>query len=91
MLGREVIQPVDLIFGADTNSEKLTEPEFLMDLRARLQMVHRKAREKIQSSQEYQKRYYDHQLLQHVYEEGDIVLKLNKATKTGHSSKLQPV
>ena len=88
MFGREVRQPTDLMFGTFTSSE--SEPQYVRSLRDRMQRVHALAREKIQATQRYQKRYYDASLLQQSYEVGDVVLKLNKASKSGQPRKLQP-
>ena len=52
--------------------------------------MHTLARDRIQATQRYQKRYYDAYLLQQSYEVGDVVLKLNKASKSGQPRKLQP-
>ena len=90
MFGREVSQPVELMFGS-TVHEGTSDPEYLCDLRHRLKKVHALARDKIKESQKCQKKYYDASHLQHEYDVGDIVLKLNKKTKTGQPSKLQPI
>ena len=90
MFGREVSQPVELMFGS-TVHEGTSEPEYLCDLRHRLQKVHALARDKIKESQKCQKKYYDASHLQHEHDAGDIVLKLNKKTKNGQPSKLQPI
>ena len=91
MLGREVAQSTDLMFVSDVSRLEQVEPQFLMDLRARLHRVHSLARKMIGASQEYQKKYYDQNERYHSYEVGDVVLKLNKMTKTGQPAKLQPV
>ena len=92
MLGREVPQPVDLMFGvSEVNSESQTEPDYVHLLRERLRKAHTTAREKIRATQQYQQKYYDYSKCEHSYEVGDLVLKLNKASKTGEPSKLQPI
>ena len=93
MFGREVLQPVDLMYGLSGSSVDSisAEPSYVKNLRERLHKVHSLARAKIGVAQQYQKKYYDSTLRQIPYEEGDVVLKLNKATKTGQPSKLQPI
>ena len=93
MLGREVIQPIDLVFGASTRelSQGDDPVKYVGHLRETLQAVHTAARETLKSTQTYQKRTYDLRQNVNMFEPGDLVYELNSSTKVGRSSKLQPV
>ena len=93
MLGREVRQPLDLVFDIKSNNsaEGVKPHKCVSKLQERLNKVHSLARKTVGGSQNYQKKFYDHSENQKRYEEGDIVYKLNLAHKTGHSSKLKPI
>lgn len=90
MLGREVRQPLDLVFDIKTIPSK--QPgEYVTELEERINTLHSLARKTIGGSQNYQKKYYDNTKNQTAFEEGDVVYKLNKGHKAGHSTKLQPI
>ena len=89
MLGREVMLPVDLMFGS-IGQEETTSAEYVTKLQQILRQVHTLARESLQSSQERQKRDYDLKLKVTTYEIGDLVYVLDSARKIGISPKLQP-
>ena len=90
MLGREVTQPLDLVFG-DVTREIEKEPQYLIELRARLNRAHALAREKIEVAQKIQQTYYNANKRQSDYEPGDLVLMVNKSRIPGVSQKLMPV
>ena len=90
MFGREVAQPLNLVFG-NVNVERKEEPQFLHDLRDRLQRVHHQARENIRASQQYQQHRYNQGARQTKYVPGDLVLVMNKAKTVGVSAKLLPI
>ena len=79
MLGREVTQPLDLVFG-DVTREIENEPQYLIELRARLKVA-----------QKIQQTYYNVNKRQSDYEPGDLVLMVNKSRIPGVSQKLMPV
>ena len=92
MLGQEVRRPLDLVFETENTSTKQKQPhEFALELKKRLSEVHALAREAIGGLQLYQKRYFDYTKNQTSFQEGDVVYKLNKASKSGQSSKLKPI
>lgn len=91
MLGREVIFPADVIFGTSKSDGDLEPGPYVSALREKLRLAHRLAREKLNSSQEYQKRTYDLKLSQKTYEVGDLVYQLQTTHKAGMSRKLNPV
>ena len=90
MLGREVNLPVDILTGsARVNSEKLEPAEWLTKLQEIMTEAHTLARENISSSQRRQKRLYDLRSNENIFDEGDVVYKLDQSTKIGRSRKLQ--
>lgn len=90
MLGREVFQPVDVLFGmAKVQSEEKEVPQYILDLVETMNMAHSIARDNLDTAQERQKRTYDLVNNQNSYDVGDVVYKLDQATKVGQSSKLK--
>lgn len=90
MLGREVIQPVDLLTGTCKLNFKVTEPSpYITDLKNTLEEVHTLARDKLQGAQFRQKKAYDIKLYQKTYNIGDIVYHIDSATRIGQSKKLR--
>ena len=92
MLGREVLQPVDIMLGTIQHKFKsVSTNEWVDDLVERMSKVHHQVREKLKSVQAYQKRTYDLKLNENIYQAGDLVYQLEKTSKRGLSPKLQPV
>ena len=91
MLGREVMLPVDLMFGQSQTEGNMSSTDYVVKLQQILRQVHTLARETLQSSQEWQKGDYDLCLRVTTYEVGDIVYVLDSARKIGLSPKLKPV
>ena len=90
MLGREVNQPIDILLGTITEQGKREIPDYVKSLAESLQEVHRIARDNLRMAQRRQKRDYDLRTFQRTYSVGDIVLKLDSATKVGQCPKLKP-
>ena len=90
MLGREVFQPVDIMFGnVALNTERFDHSDYLKELAQTLHQVHSLARETLKTSQDIQKKTYDLKSNQNQYAIGDVVYKLDQATKKGQSTKLK--
>ena len=90
MLGREIIQPVEVMLGTAEYNQDAQEPHtFVQKMQKLLPQIHHLARQTLQSSQIRQKRDYDLKLYQTSYVVGDLVYKLDSATKVGQSSKLK--
>ena len=91
MLGREVMQPIDLMFHA--NDRQATHPprSYIERHCEAMRTAHQIARENLQQSQKRQKRDYDMKTEQNTYSVGDAVYKFNKAMTVGQCRKLQPV
>ena len=92
MLGTEVSQPIDVLFGAALRGEGSQDPGiYLKHLREVLQEVHALAATKLRSKMHYQKWTYDLKLQEHHYEVGDLVFRRREARKVGSSKKLNTV
>ena len=92
MLGREVLKPVDLVFGiGDENQEELTPENYVARLGQVMRSCHQAARFSLQSAVAINKRDYDLKMYQRSYERGDLVYLTNPQIKTGVSKKLQSI
>ena len=89
MLGRETIQPLDLMIG-QVDLSPVTEVEWVRDLLSKMSEIHRLAREKIGQTQLRQKRDYDLRLKERTFNLGDPVYLRDSSTKVGVSTKLRP-
>lgn len=90
MLGRELIQPVDLVLGTSQfNTEGKKANQYKRNLRKAMKDVHRLARENIKAAQLRQKKDYDLSVDKRKCKYGDLVHRLNPATKIGQSKKLE--
>ena len=88
MLGREVNQPVDLIFKTPSNNE-VNLDEYSKKFKEAVLSAHDTAREKLHTSQRKMKRDYDIKVLEKSYKVGDLVYILDKTTVQGTSRKLR--
>ena len=93
MLGRNMNLPVDLeTERPSANGEEVITPlEFLYQLKERMEVIHRFARENMRRASERQKKYYDLKARNHLYKRGDAVWLHNPTRKKGLSPKLQAV
>ncbi|CAC5408064.1 unnamed protein product [Mytilus coruscus] len=64
-------------------------PEYIKQLKETLYQVHEWARVNLQSAQKRQKKDCDLKINQQKYNIGDVVLKINSATKVGQTPKLK--
>ena len=67
MLGREILQPLDLMLGTASTKGK-ESPEYIQNLQESLQKVHLLARENLKRAQKRQKREYDLNINQQALE-----------------------
>ena len=88
MLGRETIQPVDLMLGLSNQTPKSTSA-WVTSLAENLSNANRSAREAIVLAQYRQKRDYDLNVLEYKYNVGDVVYLRDTSIKIGVSSKLR--
>ena len=78
MLGREVMQPVDIMLGtAQVNNPEKETNEYFTSLMSEMSEAHTLERENIGEAQVRQKIDYDHKIKQKTYNVGDVVLKLD--------------
>ncbi|CAC5422811.1 unnamed protein product [Mytilus coruscus] len=95
-----VIQPTNFMNGllvpnmlcmgtSNWNADRKEVPQYIKDLVENLKKVHDIARDNLKASQERQKGIYDLKYNQNIYNVGDVVYKLNQATKVGQSGKLK--
>lgn len=90
MLGRETVQPIQLLLGTIPQClESFTEDDWVAHLTRSLHEVHKFARDNLRVAQARQKRDYDLRLVEHQYEPGDLVYKVDSSTKIGQSKKLR--
>ena len=82
LYGREITEPVDLVAGMPPDDDNAnTCPQYVMQLRERLELSHQLAREALGKSAERAKRQYDKNICQVQYKIGDAVWHLVKNTK----------
>ena len=92
MLGREVIQPVDIVMGTIKKDLQVKTPaKWVSELTEKMLKIHTAVREKLKASLLHQKRDYDIRMKEDIFEEGDFVYQREKSTKKGLSPKLQPI
>ena len=72
MLGREINQPVDLMFRTPTEQEKDLD-EYTSQLRENILSAREVARDELGTSQARMKRHYDVKVLENSYNVGDLV------------------
>jgi hypothetical protein len=86
MLGGETIQPIQLMLGTVPCALEQFDPDsWVAHLSKSLHEVHKLASEHLKTTQQRQKRDYDLRLVQHKYQVGDLVYKLDSSTKIGQS------
>ena len=90
MLGREVLQPLELIYGFP-RAENTTYGEYVTQLQNSLTRAHEAARQHLKRSTERYKRNYDLNISKNIYTVGQIVWYLNEQRKKGKCPKLQQV
>ena len=92
MFGREVTTPIEIVVGKTSKSKiHETYPEYAKQLIQKLEIAHCTARKTLQQSQHIQKRNYDLKIKETNFEKGDVVYRLNLASKVGESNKLKEV
>ncbi|XP_056017317.1 uncharacterized protein LOC130053777 [Ostrea edulis] len=96
MLGREILQPVDIMMGVGEKQETKVPADYVEELEEVLSQVLtiarenlQSARENLQSAQIRQTRTYDMRLHNHAYNVGDLVYMIDSSTKIGQLKKLR--
>ena len=83
MLGREVNQPVDLIFPSPTRDQPPELSGYVSDLIAQSQLAHETARDKLETTQSV--------LVKNAYKDEDVVYVLDNTAVKGRCKKLSAV
>ena len=86
MLGREVLQPIDLMLNPGCGEEQRTPGTYAARHQEAMRTAHREARLKRR-----QKRDYDLRLEERKYSVDDAVYRFNRSIVLGQSKKLQPI
>jgi len=82
VLGREVAEPIDLVVGLPQGSApEVSPPQYVIDLRERLEVAHEIAREVLGRSVKRAKRYFDRKAHERAYKVGDQVWLFTKGRK----------
>ena len=91
MLGREVLQPIDLMLKPGDEEERRRTPgTYAARHQEAMRTAHREAREKLQQSQRRQKRDYDLRLEERKYSVDDAVYRFNRSIVLGRSKNYSP-
>ena len=90
MLGREVNQPVDLVFPHPSQNHQPDCDQYVAELSENITLAHQIARKTLQTTQAIMKRNYDVKTLVHTYNEGDVIYVLDTASVKGKCRKLSP-
>ncbi|KAK3534251.1 hypothetical protein QTP86_008286 [Hemibagrus guttatus] len=82
LFGREITEPIDLVAGMPPN-HTLTKkfPQYVVQMKERLELAHRVARDALGQSVERAKKHYDKRAARTHYKVGDAVWYLVKGTK----------
>jgi transposase InsO family protein len=89
MFGREVLMPVDLLFGKTSQLKDVSTPEYVHNLTNRMDKVHDIVRDRFLKAADRQKRRYDLTCNTREYKVGDGVLLQDNRKYEGRSPKLQ--
>ena len=90
MLGREVNQPIDLLFPTPTSASDTTPDMsgYVAELVTQSQLAHETARANLKTTQATMKRNYDLRTVEKAYKKGDVVYVLDTAAVKGKCRKL---
>ena len=90
MLGREVLQPQEIIYGSP-RAENTNYGEYVTQLQNNLTNAHEAARQHLKQSIERYKRNHDLNISKNTYTVGQIAWYLNEQRRKGKCPKLQQV
>ena len=92
MFGQELNMPVDILMGLPAaNNHPVNHSEHAKELESILKEAYKVVRENLEGVQVRQKKTYDIKQFQRAFQRGDLVYKVNSATKIGVSKKLSPI
>ena len=88
MFGREVLMPVDLLFGKTSQLKDVSTPEYVHNLTNRMDKVHDIVRDRLLKATDRQKRRYDLTCNTREYKVRDGVLLQDNRKYKSRSPKL---
>lgn len=83
MIGREIIQPVDIMMGVAENKQPQVPSDYVEEPEEVMSQVHAIARENLHNAQMRQKRTYDLRLHNNTKDVGNLIYKIESSTKLG--------
>ena len=86
-----MLQHIDLMFNPGGEEERRTPWTYAARHHDAMRTAHREARQKLQQSQQCQKRDYDLRLEERKYTVDDQVYRFNRSIVLGQSKKLQHI
>ena len=89
MLGREVLQPIDLMLHPGEEEDQGNVGTYTARHQEAMRTGHREARQKLQQTQQRHKKDYDLHLEERKYFVCDAVYRFNRSIVLGQSKKLQ--
>ena len=90
MLGRETLQPIDLLIPTKMTSEDTEPSDYVGKLEREMSNIHHTVRQSLKEKQYRQKKNYDVKSYSRSYDVGDLVYKVDDSTEIGVSKKLKP-
>ena len=81
LFGREITEPIDLVVGLPPDSPAVSAPQYVRDLREKLEEAHAMAREALGRSTRRAKSFYDRKAHEKQYRVGDLVWRYTKGRK----------
>jgi len=82
VLGREITEPIDLVVGLPSDHpQEVSPPQYVVELRERLEQAHEIAREALGQSSRRAKKHYDRKAHEKTYAVGDFVWQFIKNRK----------
>ncbi len=90
MLGRETLQPIDLMIPTRHSEVDVDPADYVSRLEKEMSEIHHMVRQSLREKQARQKRNYDLKSYCRTYTVGDLVYKLDDSTEIGVSKKLKP-
>ena len=89
LFGREITQPVDLLFNFLNEEETINAPVYVTNLQNRLIKTHQVIERRLVRAAQVAKRYYDSKSNHGKYKRGDLVLVYDPTRKKGLKNKMR--
>jgi hypothetical protein len=88
MMGREINLPLDIMVGTLPDGQKQIAPQYIAEMKERLQDAFQQVRDNLKTYAERNKKYYDLRTHGDEHKVGDLVYVMKKTRKIGVSPKL---